>query len=230
VTVGPAAAQLRRGGAPAVSATLHSVKDSVTAGVRNAMWAAPATAAYLVVLAATTLVLSLSSERTSDRILGALSTNLHQLARVPVRVLLGSPFWVDGWDDFALCAAVLVVVAAPVERRLGWRRTIAVFAAGHVGATLLVAAGLWIALRLGDLDPAVERARDVGASYGVLAVCAVATYLLAPRRRLPYAAALGGFVALAAVVSHTFTDFGHLSAVAIGLACYPLAAVSRAAR
>ena len=187
------------------------------------MWAAPATAVYLLALAATTVALSLSSERTSDRVLLALSTNLHQLARDPVRVVLGSPFWVGGWTDFALCAVVLVAVAAPVERRLGWRRTIAVFAAGHVGATLLVAAGLWIGLRLDILDPAVEGARDVGASYGVLAVCAVATYLLAPRRRLPYAAALAGFVVLAAAVSHTFTDFGHLSAVAIGLACYPLA-------
>jgi rhomboid family protein len=206
------------------------VKESVSAGVRQATRSAPATAVYLLVLAATTLVLSLSSERTSDRILSALSTNLHQLARVPVRVVLGSAFWVDSWIDFALCAAVLIAVAAPVERRLGWRRTLAVFAAGHVGATLLVAAGLGIGLWLGDLDPSVERARDVGASYGVLAVCAVGTYLLAPRRRLPYAAALGGFVALSAVVSHTFADFGHLSAVAIGLACYPLAVVSRAAR
>src|SRR5262249_28425346 len=48
-------------------------------------------------------------------------------------------------------------------------------------------------------------------------------------RRLPYAAALGGFVALAAVVSHTFTDFGHLSAGAVGLAGYPPAPPSRAA-
>jgi membrane associated rhomboid family serine protease len=191
------------------------------------MWASPATAGYLVALAATTLALSLSSERTSDRILLALSTNLHQLARDPVRVVLGSPFWVGGWTEFALCAVVLVAVAAPVERRLGWRRTLAVFAAGHVGATLLVAAGLWIGLRLGELDPSVERARDVGASYGVLAVCAVATYLLTPRRRLPYAAALAGFAVLAAALSHTFTDFGHLSAVAIGLACYPLAGAQR---
>jgi membrane associated rhomboid family serine protease len=187
------------------------------------MRAAPATVVYVLVLAATTLVLSLSSERTSDRILASLSTNLHELAHRPVRAILGSPFWVGGWADFAVCAAVLLAVAAPVERRLGWRRTTAVFAAGHVGATLLVAGGLWILLRLDVLDPAVERARDVGASYGMLAVCGVATYLLAPRRRLPYVAALGGFVALAAAVSHTFTDFGHLSAVAIGFACYPVA-------
>ena len=97
------------------------------------------------------------------------------------------------------------------------------FAIGHVGATLLVAAGLFVALRLDAVSPVVERARDVGASYGFLAVAALATYLLPRRLRLPYAAVLGGSVVLFVATSGTFTDFGHLTAVAIGLACYPLA-------
>jgi membrane associated rhomboid family serine protease len=199
---------------------------SVTTELRRSVRAAPATVGYLLALATTTLVLSLSSDRTSDRILLDLSTNLHQLERDPVRVLLGSAFWAGSWVDLAVWAAILIGVAAPVERRLGWRRTIAVFAAGHIGATLLVAAGIWIGVHVDVIDPAVERARDVGASYGLLAVCGVATYLLAPRWRVPYAAALGAYVVAAASYSHTFTDFGHLSAVAIGLACYPLTVAS----
>jgi hypothetical protein len=196
--------------------------SGVRAALKGALRAAPASAAYLLVLAATTIALSLASDRTDDRILDDLSTNLHQLGHQPVRVLVGSALWTGGWLELAIWTAVLIAIAAPVERRLGWRRTAAVFAAGHVGATLLVAAGLWVGLRLDAFDPAVERARDVGASYGLLAVCAVATYLIAPRRRLPYVAVLGASVLLAAAFWHTFTDFGHLSAFAIGLACYPL--------
>jgi len=37
-----------------------------------------------------------------------------------------------------------------------------------------------------------------------------------------YLALLVGYLTLAVAVSHTFTDFGHLAAAAIGLAWYPL--------
>ena len=96
------------------------------------------------------------------------------------------------------------------------------FAAGHIGATLIVAAGLWIGVQLGSVSPSVEHARDVGVSYGFLAVAATATYLLTPRLRIVYCGLLVAYVVLNAATSATFTDFGHLLAVAIGLACYPL--------
>jgi len=195
----------------------------MTSALARSVRSAPATLVYLLALAATSAVLSLSGTQTGDRLLDAQSTNLHQLARVPLRVLVGSAFWIGRWEDFLVWVAILLVVIAPLERRLGWRRTTAVFAAGHLGATLLVAAGLSVALHLGVVDPRVARARDVGASYGILALAAFATYLLAPRYRLPYVAALAGVVLLALARSHTFTDFGHMSAVAIGFGCYGLA-------
>ena len=65
-------------------------------------------------------------------------------------------------------------------------------------------------------------ARDVGASYGFFAVAALAGYLLSPRYRAGYLAATVAYALAAAAVFHTFTDFGHLTAVAIGLACYPI--------
>jgi hypothetical protein len=97
---------------------------------------------------------------------------------------------------------LFLVVVAPVERRLGSPRMLGAFAAGHVGA------------------------RDVGVSYGFFGVAGLAGYLLAPRARVFYFASLLGYVVVAAVLSHTFTDFGHLAAVGIGLACYPLARTS----
>jgi membrane associated rhomboid family serine protease len=198
------------------------VRPLTVTGVRQTIRSAPATFCYLFILAATTGVLSVSSTRTDGRLLFELSTNLHQLARVPVRVLVASAFWIGGWSQFALTACLFAAVVVPVERRLGWRRTTVAFAAGHVGATLLVAASLWIALDLDAINATVADARDVGASYGFFAVAGLATYLLSPLQRVPYLAALAGYVIFAAAVWRSFADFGHMTALAIGLACYAL--------
>jgi hypothetical protein len=184
---------------------------------------APLTVGYLLVLSATTALLSSASVRSDDRLLFAFSTNLSELARAPARVLVGSAFWTSGWGQFALWSVLFLGVLAPVERRLGWRRTLLAFGAAHVGATLVVAAGLEVALSVGAVAPTVAFAQDVGVSYGFFGVAALAAYLLAPRVRICYLVVLVGYLALAVVRSHTFTDFGHLTAVAIGLACYPLA-------
>ncbi|HET8895256.1 MAG TPA: rhomboid-like protein [Gaiellaceae bacterium] len=184
---------------------------------------APATVAYLLILVATTVVLTSSSAQRDNHLLLAVSTNIHQLAHVPVRVLVASAFWTGGWWDLARWTVLFAVIVAPVEHRLGWRPTTVTFAAGHIGATLVVAAGIWSGVRLGEVNPADTLARDVGASYGFFAIAAFAAYLLAPRLRLPYLFVIIGYLAAKAALFHTFTDFGHVAAVAIGLACYPLA-------
>lgn len=190
---------------------------------RRAIRSAPLTFAYLLVLVATTGLLSSESAQSDDRLLLELSTNLHQLAHDPVRVLVGSVFWTSGWPELALWATLFAAVLVPVERRLGGRRVALAFGAGHVGATLVVAGGLWIALRLGVVPSSISLERDVGASYGFVAVAALASYLLGPRQRVLYLTVLLGYVLASAALSHTFTDFGHLVAVAIGLACRSLA-------
>jgi hypothetical protein len=104
---------------------------------------------------------------------------------------------------------------------------VAVFAIGHIGATLLVAGGLWIALRAHAVAASVVDAEDVGVSYGFLAVASAATCLLARPLRAPW---LGGLLVYALsdmLTPVSFTDFGHLAAVLIGIACTPL--VRRAA-
>jgi uncharacterized membrane protein YhaH (DUF805 family) len=190
---------------------------------------APATFAYLGLLAVTSSVLALTTDRFHDRLLSSVSTNLHELGRAPLRVLVASAFWLGDWSELLPWAALILVVLLPVERRLGWRRTTLVFAAGHVGATLLVAGGLWLGLRYGSVSPAVAKARDVGASYGFLAVAAIAAYLLPARLRPLYLALICGYVVVNVAASGTFTDYGHLAAVAIGLTCYPLARRAAAA-
>jgi hypothetical protein len=185
---------------------------------------APATSAYLLILAATTLVLQLSSTRFANRLLLAQSTNLHHLARDPIRVLVTSAFWLTGAWQLPAWAALFVLVVAPVERRLGSRKTIVVFAIGHVGATLLAAGGLWVGLALDAVDRSVVHARDVGASYGFSAVAAVATVLAGPRLRVLCAACIAVYLGSSLVTSPSFTAFGHVFAVLLGLACVPLVA------
>lgn len=177
-----------------------------------------ATLTYAALLAATSLILTVSSAHTDAELVAALSTNLHQLGRVPLRVLVGSAFWIGGFRDLAVWALLLAAVAVPVERRLGWRRTCGAFALGHVGATLLVAAGLWIGVSAGALPRSLDTATDVGASYGFLAVAGLATSLLP---RVPARVASAGVLAAllaASVLTPSFTAVGHVLAFALGLA------------
>lgn len=189
----------------------------VVAYVRSA----PGTYAYLFVLLITTWVLQTSSSRIADELLLERSTNLHHLARDPVRVLFASAFWVGSAFELLGWVVLFSIFVAQVERWLGTARTAAVFFIGHVGATLVTALGLWVALRADLVVSSVADAEDVGASYGFAAVAAVLAYRL-PRRRLLYAVALAVFAATALAVDTTFTNWGHLLALAIGFACYPL--------
>ena len=191
---------------------------------RTADWVrrAPATYAYLLILLVTTWVLATSSSSVARQLLLERSTNLHELARDPVRVLVASAFFVTSAPAWLAWVVLFTAVAAPVEHRIGSGRTITVFALGHVGATLLTAVGLWLALK-GDLvESSVVHAIDVGASYGFVALAGVATHLLPRRLRLLcLGPALLGLVGALLLVP-SFTDFGHLAAFLIGLACRPL--------
>jgi membrane associated rhomboid family serine protease len=163
----------------------------------------PLTLGYLLALTTTTALLSSESAEASDRLLFSFSTNLHQLVRVPARVLVGSAFWTSGWGDLAVWLVLLLAVLAPVERRLGRRRTLLVFATGHIGATLIVAACLWIGLRIGAVAPSDVFAQDVGVSYGFFAVAALAGYVLAPRTRLCYLALLVAYTRIVVEVARS---------------------------
>ena len=183
---------------------------------------APGTYAYLFVLLITSWVLQTSSSRIANVLLQERSTNLHHLATDPLRVLFSSAFWVGSLTDWIVWVALFSIFVAPVERWIGTGRTAIVFVVGHVGATLITAGGLWVALRSDLVESSVANARDVGASYGFAAVAAVLAYRLSGRRRLLYAAGLVGFAGVSLALNHNFTYWGHLIALAIGFACYPL--------
>jgi hypothetical protein len=194
---------------------------------RIANWVrhAPATYAYLLILLVTTWVLATSSSSVARQLLLERSTNLHELARDPVRVLVASAFFVTSAPAWLGWVILFTAVAAQVEHRIGSGRTITVFVLGHVGATLLTAVGLWLALK-GDLvESSVVQAVDVGASYGFVALAGIATYLLPRRLKWAYLGALLLVLVAALALVPSFTDFGHLAAFLIGLACRPLVPV-----
>ena len=189
--------------------------------------AAPGTYAYLFVLLITTWVLETSSSTIARQLLLERSTNLHHLAHDPVRVLFASAFWVSGGWELVGWVVLFTLVVAPVEHWLGTARTAAVFFLGHIGATLLTAAGLWAALRLNLVEHSATTAADVGASYGFFAVAGILTYRIPARRRWMYATVLAAYVGGMVAYDPSFTSVGHVLALSIGFACYPLRAEHR---
>ena len=134
---------------------------------------APGTYIYLFVLLITTWVLQTSSAAIARQLLLERSTNLHQLARDPVRVLVASAFWVSGAWELLAWLGLFTLVVTPVEHWIGTARTAAAFFAGHLVATVVAAAGLWAAIRVGLVSSSLSHAADVGASYGFLSVAAL---------------------------------------------------------
>jgi hypothetical protein len=172
-------------------------------------------------------VLQTSSAWIARDLLAERSTNLHHLAHDPVRVLFASAFWLSSPLELLLWLVLFSVIVAPVEQWIGTARTALVFFLGHVGATLLTAAGLWFALRSDLVESSVARSTDVGASYGFAAVAAVFAYRLHGRVRTLYLAGAFFVAALGFAVDDGFTSWGHLLALLIGFACYPVVGVHR---
>ena len=190
---------LRRGVRPAVA--VARVWARWRPSVFRYVAAAPATFIYLAIVA---------------------TSNLHELSANPVKALVRSAFLLDDYT-LLVSTALLATCLAPVERWLGTARWLVVFAAGHAGATIVAALGIWIAIRTGRASTSLETTVDVGVSYGFAAVGGVLTWALPGRQARVWAITIAVLLVIALVASRTFTDVGHLVAFAIGIALRPLA-------
>ncbi|MFI5532723.1 rhomboid-like protein [Kitasatospora sp. NPDC051853] len=176
---------------------------------------------YLALLLGTTLFARFGDQAVVDRLQGYSSSDAHNLLDHPIGSLLLSGTWVAGpvWMPYFWAFAVTV---APLERRVGGRRAAAVFAAGHVLATLLSQAVVLAAVAAGRLDAAALDGLDIGVSYGVLASLGALAGLFAPPGRL---CALGGAAALIGrqLLDDTdlVTGIGHPVALLVGIALWP---------
>jgi len=174
------------------------------------------TLSYAVLVSVVTAAMVRMDPAMHDALIRHASTNLHNLSRGRFGTLISSAFVVDAGPIY-LWLPGLVCLLLVAELTLGGGRTALTFATGHVGATLLVAAGLVAAVELDWLPASIARASDVGMSYGAMAVVGVLTAAVPDRWR----AAWIGFWCAAAVVVVTggggFTDIGHAVALALGM-------------
>ena len=194
-------------------------------GFFPAAWAyvrrAPGTFLWLLALLFTTVLMHHVNPAFADEFLRRRSTNLHQLATDPVRVLAVSTLWLDG-GSWLGCVVLYNLFQAPVERWLGTLRWLLVIAAAHVGATYLSEGVLYWGIHHGRAPASAVNTVDVGVSYALAGAQAVLAYRIAAPWRYPYAAVVLLWYGSALGSGRTFTDVGHFSAALIGFACYPL--------
>ncbi|MFJ9844530.1 rhomboid-like protein [Kitasatospora sp. NPDC101155] len=172
------------------------------------------------------------SDAGADDLRDYISTNLDNLHDHPIRALFGSALLYDGTltdvtstgfgGTLITLGLGIVVGLAWAERRYGTLRAAAVFLAGHVGATLITALVILLALRQDWYPESVRAASDYGISYGAQAALAFAVLALPRWARLPWAAFV---LAWPLGSDHVwpgplpeFTTVGHLLAAALGFA------------
>jgi hypothetical protein len=174
------------------------------------------TTVYAVSLfAVTTLLLALGPDA-QDRVIRHASTNLHNLSHGHVGTLLTSAFVADAGPMYAWLPGLACLLGIG-ELLWGSKRLLLAFVVGHVGATLLVAAGLAAAVSSGWLSATVTSATDVGISYGAAAVLGALTPTIPRPWRPPW---IGWWLALEAGVvaaGGDFSDVGHLVALLLGM-------------
>jgi hypothetical protein len=193
----------------------------------------PVTTAYVVTLLCVHWIMGHAlTPADSAGVKRYLSTNLDNLEHHPVQSIAGSAFLLDGsltrvfTPDFGGVAITLVlgiaVVLARLEGKLGAARAYAVFAAGHVGATLIIAGLIAAATAAGWYPEQVRSALDIGISYGSQAALGCATLTLVPRRLraawflFVLAWPLSGMSIVGRLPD--FTTLGHWTSAGIGLA------------
>jgi hypothetical protein len=175
---------------------------------------------YLVVLLGTSLFSHLANPDLVHRLQALSSTDGHNLMHRPVLALLLSGLWVAGpvWMPYLWAFALTV---APLERRVGPWRAMAVFAAGHVVATLLSQGVVAILVVTGQLGPDALGDLDIGVSYGVLVSLGALAGLMRPRGRvLALAAALGLIAHQIMDGQDLVTEIGHPTALLVGIALW----------
>ncbi|MBO1417803.1 rhomboid-like protein [Streptomyces sp. FH025] len=180
----------------------------------------PFTLGYLAVVGATTTFAKVADPELVQRLQEASSSDGHNLLQHPLRALVLSGFWVAGevWMPYLWGFAFTL---APLERKVGPARAAAVFAIGHVAATLLSQGVVITAVGTGRMAPEVMDYLDIGVSYGVLACLGAVAGLLSRRGRL---LALGGAGLMIAEQIATdrdvITAVGHPAAVLTGVALW----------
>ncbi|WP_328750453.1 hypothetical protein OHT57_33485 [Streptomyces sp. NBC_00285] len=190
----------------------------------------PFTFGYGAVLAAVSLVAAHLDPALVHTLHQGSSTDVAHLVRTPLLVLPASALWIAGGILSPYAVALLFVLTA-LERRIGGLRTAGVFLLGHMGATLATEVPIGLAVLVGHLPASSLHRLDYGVSFGVAASLGALTGLFRPWLRWPLLA-LFGWILVADLIAFTdpMTDWGHLIALTIGVATWPLVRRSHRAR
>lgn len=180
------------------------------------LFALRVTVAYCAALAVVTATLMVAGPEAHNSVVARMSTNLHNLKHGHLDTLFGSAFVTDGDLTFGWLPGLVCLLAVA---ELFWRsrRVILALAVGHIGATLIVAIGLAVALHMRWLPIDTARASDVGVSYGVAAVLGALTAAVPSDWRGGWVGFWVASVALVAAVNQDFTSVGHVLALLLGI-------------
>ncbi|WP_405489790.1 rhomboid-like protein [Nocardia sp. NBC_00511] len=200
---------------------LQSAPPQPAVATRRFRWSAlwlPATYSYVAVLSAIAIGLTMVSTKSESRIVLHASSNLHNLAKGHFGTLFSSAFLVgEGAATVFLIVPMLACLLALAERRFGTLKLLHTFFVGHVGATVLVAVGLWIAVESQLIPNSITTVEDVGVSYGAMAVVGALIAVVPVHRRWVWAGTWLAFALGGVVLWHTFTNVGHFTALCLGL-------------
>ncbi|WP_405916136.1 rhomboid-like protein [Streptomyces sp. NBC_00728] len=182
----------------------------------------PFTFGYAVVLAAVSGLAGHTRPAVVRALHQASSTDVAHLARHPVLVLVASALWIVGGIASPYAIGFLLVLTA-LERRTGTAWAAGVFLLGHVVATLATEVPVGLAVLAGGLPVGSLHRLDYGISFGVAASVGSLAGLLSPWLRWPLLIGFGSVLAEDLILlTDPVTDGGHLIALGIGIATWPL--------
>ncbi len=182
----------------------------------------PFTFGYAAVLTVTSLITTYADPALVHALHQGSSTDVAHLVQTPVLVLMASALWIAGGILSPYAVGFLVVLTA-LERRTGGLCTAGVFLLGHVLATLATEVPVGLAVLAGHLPDSSLHRLDYGVSFGVAAGLGALAGLLTPWLRRPLLALFGGVLVLDLLAfTDPLTDWGHLIALATGIATWPV--------
>ncbi|MFG2502341.1 rhomboid-like protein [Streptomyces sp. NPDC048441] len=220
----------QRGPQPVAPRTYEASRaDASPARRRPRLWrllptpaGTPFTFGYAAVLAVTSLLTQYADPSLIATLHQHSSTDVAHLTQEPVLVLVASALWIAGGIASPYAIGFLLVLTA-LERRIGALRTAGVFLLGHVVATLATEVPVGFSVLAGHLPDSSLHRLDYGISFGVAASVGALAGLFRPWLRCLVIAGFGGML-IDDLIAFTdpMTNWGHLLALSIGVATWPL--------
>ncbi|MFH8488603.1 rhomboid-like protein [Streptomyces longisporoflavus] len=182
----------------------------------------PFTFGYAAILALTSLLARYADPALVSALHRHSSTDVAHLTQEPFLVLVASALWIAGGIASPYAIGFLLVLTA-LERRIGPLRTAGVFLLGHVVATLATEVPVGLSVLAGHLPDSSLHRLDYGISFGVAASVGALAGLFRPWLRWLVLAGFGGMLIDDLIAfSDPMTNWGHLLALTLGVATWPL--------